>query len=778
MRWSSLSSPGLFFFIERQRSGKQVDCLLSRAFFIKNKDRMDKQFLKRVRRNDKIAKTVIQVCGVMVIVCVMAILALIVKVTLPLFASSQLLNEQTVDFAAESGFEPLAIGVGSYGEAYHVFGRDGSVSFLSLPDGAMIEKKPVRDGVPGTIKQIEQYKNSFYNILWQDGSLSMVEVRYQPTFDMDGKRTIVPSLSIVREWSVPEGAERISASLARISDDKRYSRIDLLTDNTISISHEVTTTDLFDNQSVETTTSRIEDPLPGRITAFTVDDHGGFLYAGTDTGYVVRWDLTDSEAAKKTDTFAATSESDPISALGLVFGGQSVIVGSKSGSLQTWMSVPSAVGNSIRKMEKIHTFTPHASAVSYFLSSRRDKTFYSMSEAGMIHADHLTSENHLFETKAPSQLFSVSQKDNAIVALGQDGKVRTWEILNPHPEASLRTLFGKVWYEGYGKPQFVWQSSSQSDDTEPKLSLTPLIFGTMKGTLYAMLFSIPVAIFGAVYTSQFTSPRFRKNIKPIIEVMASVPSVVIGFLIALWLAPIVESSLLVIVVGVLLLPLLFTGVMVLIQPLYRNRRFVNRVRGYEFILLVPLFFVCGWLAMEIAPLLEVAFFDGNFTLWLFHDLGMRYDQRNCIIIAFGLGICVIPIIFSITEDAISNIPPSLTAASLALGASRWQTVWRVILPSASPGIFAAMIIGFGRAVGETMVVLMATGNTPIMDWSIFNGMRTLSANIAVEIPEAPVGGTLYRVLFLCATVLFSLTFILNTGAEIIREHLRKKYGRY
>ena len=139
---------------------------------------------------------------------------------------------------------------------------------------------------------------------------------------------------------------------------------------------------------------------------------------------------------------------------------------------------------------------------------------------------------------------------------------------------------------------------------------------------------------------------------------------------------------------------------------------------------------------------------------------------------------MVPIIFSIAEDALSNVPPSLSAASLALGASRWQTVWRVVLPSASPGIFAGIMIGFGRAVGETMIVLMATGNTPIMDWSIFNGMRTLSANIAVEIPEAPVGGTLYRVLFLCAVILFAMTFVLNTGAELVRERLRKKYMRY
>jgi phosphate transport system permease protein len=254
--------------------------------------------------------------------------------------------------------------------------------------------------------------------------------------------------------------------------------------------------------------------------------------------------------------------------------------------------------------------------------------------------------------------------------------------------------------------------------------------------------------------------------------------VVIGFLIALWLAPIVEKAILAVILGVLLLPLIFVTIMAVLRPFYKTPTLQNFCSGHEFLLLVPVIFLAGALAMGIAPFVEQLLFAGDFKQWLYNDLGLRYDQRNCIIIAFGLGIAVIPIIFSITEDAISNIPPSLTAASLALGASRWQTIWRVVLPSASPGIFAAIMIGFGRAVGETMIVLMATGNTPILDWSIFNGMRTLSANIAVEIPEAPLGGTLYRVLFLCASMLFALTFVVNTGAELVRERLRKKYGRY
>jgi phosphate transport system permease protein len=739
---------------------------------------MDKQFLKRVRRKDKIAKTIIQVCGIMVIVCVFAILALIVKVTLPLLSPSRLTDSQAVALDTKISNTPLAIGIDSYGDAVHIIDQEGTITFLDAKSGAVLSQHPIREQGEVRIKQIEQYKNSFYNILWQDSSLSMIEVRYQPKFDAQGKRTIDASFQTIKNWPAITEPERLSQSYVRLSADNRFSRINLLTDNTLTLSHEITTTDFLDNQKTETFSIQIDEALPGNVTALALDDLGLALYAGTDNGYVVRWDITENEAVKKTDTFAATDKSDPISSLGLVFGGQSLVVGSKTGTLQTWMPVTAQANNAVKKMQKIHVLEPHSGAVSTILSSRRSKTVYSISEAGVIHADHMTSENHLFTIPAAYQLFGISQKDNNLIALDNKQLLHTWQIDNPHPEASLKTLFGKVWYEGYSKPEYVWQSSSQSDDAEPKLSLVPLIFGTMKGTFYAMFFSIPLAIFGAVYTSQFTSARFRKSIKPIIEVMASVPSVVIGFLIALWLAPIVERSLFPLLVGLFIIPLLFTLVMVIIQPFYRNRRFVNLLSGYEFLLMLPILFIGGWLAVRLAPGIEALLFHGNFKLWLYQDMGMRYDQRNCIIIAFGLGICVIPIIFSITEDAISNIPPSLTAASLALGASRWQTVWRVILPSASPGIFAAMIIGFGRAVGETMVVLMATGNTPIMDWSIFNGMRTLSANIAVEIPEAPMDGTLYRVLFLCATVLFTLTFVLNTGAEIIRERLRKKYGRY
>ena len=165
----------------------------------------------------------------------------------------------------------------------------------------------------------------------------------------------------------------------------------------------------------------------------------------------------------------------------------------------------------------------------------------------------------------------------------------------------------------------------------------------------------------------------------------------------------------------------------------------------------------------------------DFRLWWPRLTGASFEQRNSLVVGFMMGFAVIPIVFTITEDALSSVPAELKSGSLALGASRWQTAMRVVLPTASAGIFSALMIGLGRAVGETMIVLMATGNTPIMDWNIFSGMRTLSANIAVELPEAPYHGTLYRVLFLGAMVLFVMTFLMNTLADILRQHLRERY---
>jgi phosphate transport system permease protein len=348
-------------------------------------------------------------------------------------------------------------------------------------------------------------------------------------------------------------------------------------------------------------------------------------------------------------------------------------------------------------------------------------------------------------------------------------------LYNPHPEITLKSLFGKVWYEGYEAPAFVWQSTGGTDDFEAKFSLTPLIYGTLKGTCYALLFAVPLALMGAMYASQFMHPTLKTIVKPTVEVMAALPSVVLGFIAGLWLAPRLEG----VVPGVFLMPIVVPAIILLVALAWRSvpTRFRTWVKpGAEVFLLIPVALCSAWLAIQLGGWVEAWFLGNDYRAWLLRVLGLTYDQRNSLVVGFAMGFAVIPIIFTIADDSLTNVPSHLTAGSLALGATRWQTAVRIVLPTASPGIFSAVMIGFGRAVGETMIVLMATGNTPVMDWSIFNGFRALSANIAVELPEAPEGGTLFRVLFLGALLLFFMTFTVNTAAEVVRLRLRKRYS--
>jgi phosphate transport system permease protein len=280
---------------------------------------------------------------------------------------------------------------------------------------------------------------------------------------------------------------------------------------------------------------------------------------------------------------------------------------------------------------------------------------------------------------------------------------------------------------------------------------------------------------GAIYTAYFMHPAMRSIVKPTIEIMAALPSVILGFLAGLWLAPFVETHLPGVFMMLIALPVAVLVFGVLWEALPAGIR--QRVpEGSEALLLVPALAGAVLLAIQLSQPVEALLFGGNMPLWLSQELGVTYDQRNSLVVGFAIGFAVIPTIFSISEDAIFGVPKHLTTGSLALGATLWQTMVRVVLLTASPGIFSAVMIGMGRAVGETMIVVMATGNTAVMDLSIFQGFRALSANIAVEMPESEVGSTHYRILFLAGLVLFLATFVFNTAAEVVRQRLRDKYS--
>jgi phosphate transport system permease protein len=497
------------------------------------------------------------------------------------------------------------------------------------------------------------------------------------------------------------------------------------------------------------------------------------LVASTERGNLYHWELAPS--VRLTEVKHVSDE--PITAVAYVLGDTTLIVGDAKGNLSSWFRVRLKDEDPDPQFVNAHRYPSQGVAIRAIGASPRDKSFVTAGADGSVVLRHMTSERTVLRFPATGreiEAVHLTPKMDGIIAEQADGHLARYEIHAPHPEITWKALLGKVWYEGYAKPGYTWQSTGGTDDFEAKFSLVPLIFGTVKGTFYALLFAIPLAIMGALYTSQFMHPTIKAKIKPTVEIMAALPSVVVGFIAGLWLASRVEREIVPVLLMIVFLPLFGTLGIFLWGRVPRAAR--QRLRpGMEIALILPLVALGGWVALQVGPVVEAGLFGGDLRVWLKAALGLVYDQRNCVVVGLAMGFAVIPIIFTIAEDSFSSVPQHLTAASLALGASRWQTATRVVLPTASPGIFSAVMIGFGRAVGETMIVLMATGNTPVLDWSIFNGMRTLSANIAVEVPEAPFASSLYRTLFLAALTLFLMTFLVNTIAEVVRQRLRERY---
>jgi len=520
-----------------------------------------------------------------------------------------------------------------------------------------------------------------------------------------------------------------------------------------------------------TATSVRERPAPSDVRELILDLNGRNLFGIRPTGELLWWRLDEPEL-KSPQRYPLGS---PITAAALLAGGRSLVTGQQDGSLVVWSAMTRDGGPS--ELQAIHRLPGSGSAVAQIAAPGRGRTFLVRDAAGALALYHSTSQRELWRGASaldpPLALAGAPRGDGALLASA--GAWQSLDIASPHPEVSLATLFGRVWYEDYAAPAFVWQSTGGTDAFEPKLSLTPLLLGTLKGTLYAVLLALPLGVLGALYTSQFVHARYQRLIKPAIELMASLPTVVLGFLAGLWLAPRIEQAFAGLLLAAVALPLASLAAGATWQAL--PRRLTQRCpEGSELALHLLLLPLAAALCAAGSEPFEALAFGGDFTSWLAQTTGLAYEQRNALVAGIAMGFAVIPIIFAISEDALSNVPRSLVAASLALGATRWQTTLRVVLPAASPGLLAAVMIGLGRAIGETMIVLMATGNTPLLDWSAFDGFRALSANIAVEIPEAPEGETLYRTLFASALLLFALTFALNTAAELVRERMRRRYS--
>ena len=845
-----------------------------------------------VRIIDKIATNVITVGGLFVILAVLGIMAFLVAVALPLFAGetitgsgafrvaaprSDLLSVEVDDYntiavlvSKDGVLTPVHASTGKpltplkldfEGAEASAFGRTlkgGNVAF-GFPDGTVRFGKiafrtqvlPAERATEGLTKinerDLTDGKVVFSKIPGDQVRKIWVETELKEPKEIAPVGTPIVKL----DYKVGGTPERPSISFATV-DAKGVARLSLTE----------TKVNLLTGQTTSSVESVVLPDLPrqARIVDILLTEKADKVYIGVEKGFLLRYDTRDFEAISLVEKRDLLPMDEKLTVFKALIGEESIVVGGSKGSLSIFFQarLPGAATSDGLVLVRGHELERHVASVSGFSTSQRSRMFTTMDSGGNIWLRHATSESTLLRFKmkdmiGPRRFIRLSPRDDAIVATDEKGVVNFWKFEAEHPETTFQTLFGKVWYESYPKPEYTWQSSSGDDAFEEKISLIPLIFGTIKGTVYSLIFAIPIAVLGAIFTSEFIGPAVRSVVKPAMEMMASLPSVVLGFVAALILAPIVETWIAAVLLSFMLIPLLLLLSAYLWQVM--PPRVSLPLSGFPKLGLVFFVIILGsLLGYFIGPGFERLLFGGDFKAWangnigiatpmlfiifypvsflliafaservlgygwrqklrqMAHSRGALYEllrwsgtlvaagvlswvtavvltalgldarggvidtyvQRNSLVVGFAMGFAVIPIIYTIAEDALNSVPSHLKAASLACGATPWQTALWVILPTAASGIFAAVMIGMGRAVGETMIVVMAAGNTPVLDWNIFSGLRALSANIAVELPEAVKDGTLYRVLFLAALVLFGMTFVVNTIAEVVRLRFRKR----
>ncbi len=728
------------------------------------------------RLKDQLAKHMIGFGGLGVIAAVALIFIYLLYVVFPLFLPGSMEIEARYQTPADNNSQTLLLAMEEQTEIAVRFDDSGKSTFFSTKDGSVIEtievELPPGAEITSFAVATPQTRIAAYGL--DDGSVVVVRHNYKISYP-DDIRTITPFIDypMGEDPIVIDELERPLTRLA-IQDGEDMAMIVAMTDDgeLLVSSGEKEVSFLDDAVSVETETFSIANDL-GNYSYLLLSKEMDIIYLANSKGDISVYDVTDAEYPEQIE--ALNLKTDIVS-FEFLTGDISLLVGNSKGNVSQWFPVRD--DNGTPRLTKIREFSLGTSAITGIATEHARKGFFAIDKNGQLGVFHTTAEKTIFKEKlidVAATTVAIAPRANAAIIEDKQGNLTFIRLHNEHPGVSWTSLWGEVWYESYAEPDYVWQSSSASNDFEAKFSLIPISFGTIKAAFYAMLFAVPLAIFGAIYTAYFMTPKMRSVVKPTIEIMEALPTVILGFLAGLWLAPMLEANLPAILAMILLLPLSVIAASYIwhyMPPYIRNTVSDGWLAG----LLIPLVILVVWISFSLNHPLESLLFGGNTQQWLDTELGVSFDQRNSLVVGIAMGFAVIPTIFSITEDAIFGVPKHLTNGSLALGATTWQTLTRVVILTASPGIFTAVMIGFGRAVGETMIVLMATGNTPVMDFSIFQGMRTLSANIAVEMPESEVDSTHYRVLFLAALVLFMFTFFFNTIAEVVRQRLRKKYG--
>lgn len=850
-----------------------------------------RQVRKSVIIIDRIADRIITIGGILVIMAVLGILVFLVIQTVPLFLGGKTTGSHSYKLALSiKGM--IHTGVDEYKSIAYVIQKDGKIHLFHARTGHILNE--VNLDLQG--KEISNISVSIDQkdiaLGLNDGTIQLGKITFQTSIVTQGNlpngleklderdqtngmdiyskipgnqyRRIYFNIALEENVVVGSSNQPLKALHYRVSGEAERQKKAFITidSNGKAILNMLTSrANLMTGKRKTVMKSSILPLLNTDIPIHSVlmTENAGMVIITTIDGRAYRFDTRKFEAPKLVEITPLLPKNVQLTVFRYLNGGQSILVGGDDGSMSIFFVINDNKRGTVDKKALIQarTFEPEKSPVVHIISSSRGKSFAAIYKNGDVIIHHGTSQKKLMNLENHRAVSSVSAmlapRLDGLMTVDEKGIVEMLEFSVPHPETTFRTLFQKVWYEGYSEPSYTWQSSAGTDDYEQKFSLIPLIFGSIKAAFYSMMFAVPIAILGAIYTAEFVEPRIKNIIKPAMEMMASLPSVVLGFVAALVLAPIVENWISAVLFSFLLIPLsLIIGSFIWqLLPTDMMIRWQGYPKMIAMFLLISLamFFAANW-----GGYIESLFFAGDFKAWLNYDIGSgqpflfllllpvillltsmlltsnykkyihqytknlsrmalfsfevlrwiltvlltvlftygaakfltllgvdarnsfvgTYVQRNTLVVGFAMGFAVIPIIYTLAEDALSSVPDHLRAASLGCGATVWQTTIFVVLPAAISGVFSAVMIGMGRAVGETMIVVMAAGNTPLLDWNVFNGLRALSATIAVELPEAVKDGTLYRILFLSGLVLFAITFVINTLAEIIRLRFRKR----
>jgi len=842
----------------------------------------------RVRASDTAARALISVGGIGTIVAVSTVFLYLLWVVWPVFQPPKVDQAKDVSLAAR---QVLRVGVDEYRVLGWTLTADGTLTAFRLGDAGRIESRELGGSAKPTAWAFS-IDGTQVLMGFADGTVRLAHVGFTAKLVDD---TDVPvehrNLHPGRQQAVEGGV------LVRLEEAFRLHRLQVVLDEPLKIApgRRIELLDRVDrptgpilaalsddNQLHIRSVRKVENMLTGETTyrlsggkldltphvqqgrpmRLLLSSTGDSVFAAWSNGRLLRFDTRDLNNPRLVEQVNLLGDASlALTRLDWLLGRGTLLAGDSAGRLRAWFRTRvknEDEGGDGWALVCGQELASPGSAVTAVDSSTRARLAAVGYAGGQVRLFHVTTGNLLVDVRACEgprgvDAVTVAPKDDAIVALA-GGQLHSWGVDLGHPEATMASLFAPVWYEGEPRPAHIWQSSSGDDAFEPKLGMWPLIFGTIKATFYSLIFGMPLALLAAIYTSEFLHPRLRSRVKPTIELMASLPSVVLGFLAALVLAPLVEGVVPAVLTGIFSVPFVILLGAHLWQLLPGG--FTRRLAPYRLLFILPTLPAGVLLAWWAGPVLERWFFLGDIKQWLAGNQGSSvggwlilllplagaavaivnsvvvvgwtrrlgagfdrtglavlelgrfvlsavaavalalllsnvlahlgwdlrggdsvlgpYVQRNALVVGFIMGFAIIPIIYTIAEDALSIVPEHLRAASLGAGATPWQTAVRIIIPAAMSGLFSAVMVGLGRAVGETMIVLMAAGGTPVMEWNLFNGFRTLSANIAIEMPEAAKDSTHYRTLFLAALVLFVMTFLVNTLAEVVRLRFRKK----